>query len=71
MDAEQRWQWYELGVELGVLTEKQQRALRIWSTGAGYGRIADILGLSKEGARGHVRAGLHNVRRALREQAVA
>lgn len=47
----------------GLLTSEQLRALVYWSQGCGYGRIAKILGVSRDAARGRVTRALHTLER--------
>lgn len=48
---------------LGLLTSEQMRALVYWSQGCGYGRIAKILGVSRDAARGRVKRALGTLER--------
>lgn len=66
MTPDERRQWLDLGRELDVLTRLQEEALILWATGAGYNRVAYILGVPRETARSRIQRGLDRIRIVVR-----
>lgn len=61
--------WSTLPPELRELAEEvctpaQLDALKLWDAGAGYGRVALMLEISKESARDRITRGLDRIRKA-------